>query len=391
MLLVLPVLAIPFITLAFWSMGGGKGLSADRIGITTAEGLNLQLPDSRLTDDKAMTKLGYYEKAAYDSAKREESVRNDPYFKMNVLRVDSNASYVAPDSNEEKVRRKLAALDKELNKKNAVIKEDELYSITGKQKDPAPDIDRLEQMMRMQQNPVSPDPEMNQLNGMLDKIMDIQHPERFNEQVKQNSSRHPETTYPVNLPPQRNNISLLVSETEWRSKLYTDTGFYSIQESPDAELNSPNAIEAVIHETRTLVNGSIVKLRLLTDIYINGTLLPKGNFVYGKASLNGERLNIEIASLLYKNSLYPVSLSVYDMDGMDGVFIPGAISRDVAKESADRAIQGLALNSLDPSIGAQAAGAGIETAKNLLTKKVKLVKVVVKAGYKVLLKDKKQR
>lgn len=86
-----------------------------------------------------------------------------------------------------------------------------------------------------------------------------------------------------------------------------------------------------------------------------------------------------------------MQLSVYDMDGMDGIYIPGAITRDVAKQSADRAIQGIGLTTLDPSLGAQAASAGIEAARDLISKKVKLVKVTVKAGYQVLLRDEKQK
>jgi len=42
-------------------------------------------------------------------------------------------------------------------------------------------------------------------------------------------------------------------------------------------------------------------------------------------------------------------------------------------------------------LGAQAASAGIETARDLISKKVKLVKVTVKAGYQVLLRDEKQK
>ncbi|MEI9808557.1 MAG: hypothetical protein WDO16_12190 [Bacteroidota bacterium] len=57
------------------------------------------------------------------------------------------------------------------------------------------------------------------------------------------------------------------------------------------------------------------------------------------------------------------------------------------KQSADQTIQSLELASLDPSLKVQAANAGIQTAKSLLTKRTKLVKVTVKAGYQVLLKD----
>jgi hypothetical protein len=79
------------------------------------------------------------------------------------------------------------------------------------------------------------------------------------------------------------------------------------------------------------------------------------------------------------------------MDGLSGIHIPGAITRDVAKQSADRSMQTIGLTSLDPSWQAQAAGAGIEAAKTLVSRKVKLIKVTVKAGYQVLLRDEKQK
>ncbi|MEO6730039.1 MAG: conjugative transposon protein TraM [Ferruginibacter sp.] len=88
------------------------------------------------------------------------------------------------------------------------------------------------------------------------------------------------------------------------------------------------------------------------------------------------------------NSLFPVKLEVFDMDGLPGIYIPGAISRDVAKQSTDNSLQLLELTSMDPSFKAQAAATGINAAKSLLSKKVKQVKVLVKAGYKVLLRDK---
>ncbi|MDI1305244.1 MAG: conjugative transposon protein TraM, partial [bacterium] len=119
--------------------------------------------------------------------------------------------------------------------------------------------------------------------------------------------------------------------------------------------------------------------------------IPENNFLFGTASLKGDRLIIKINSLRYGNSLFPVDLSVYDMDGLTGIYIPGAINRDVAKASAGRSMQTLGVANLDDFWGAQAAGVGIEAAKSLLSKKVKLIKVAVKAGYQVLLRDEKQK
>jgi conjugative transposon TraM protein len=166
-------------------------------------------------------------------------------------------------------------------------------------------------------------------------------------------------------------------------------GFYPVNVAD--EINETNAIGGVIHESQTLVNGSIVKLRLLDDIYVNGSRIPKDNFIHGIASLDGERLKIEINSIRFKQSLFPVNLVVYDVDGLAGVYIPGAITRDVAKQSADNSLQLMELSTMDPSLKAQATAAGISAAKNLFSRKVKLVKVMVKAGYNVLLKDGNQK
>ena len=119
-------------------------------------------------------------------------------------------------------------------------------------------------------------------------------------------------------------------------------------------------------------------------------IFPKDNFVFGTSSLNGERLEIEIHSIRYNNSLFPVNMEVYDMDGLPGIYIPGAITRDVAKQSADNGVQTMDMTSLDPTLKAQAATAGINAAKTLLSKKAKLVRVFVKAGYKILFKKKHQ-
>jgi conjugative transposon TraM protein len=167
-------------------------------------------------------------------------------------------------------------------------------------------------------------------------------------------------------------------------------GFYSLKEEQVASNSNSNAISAVVHETQVVVSGSAVKLRLTNEVIINGVLIPKDSFLFGTASLNGERLIIKINSIRFRNSLFPVDLSVYDLDGLAGIYIPGAITRDVARQSADRAVQDIGFSTFDPSLEVQAASAGVEVAKNLFSKKAKLVKVTVKAGYQVLLRDEKQ-
>lgn len=141
----------------------------------------------------------------------------------------------------------------------------------------------------------------------------------------------------------------------------------------------------MVDETQTLLSGATIKLRLTQDIVINGIVVPEGNLVYGRCSLSGERLQVDIQTIRYQNNLLPVNLSVYDMDGIEGIQVPGAISRDAAKQGMSQSLQSLDLYNMDPSFGAQAASAGMQTVRTLLGHKARLVKVTVRAGYPVLL------
>lgn len=423
-LMVLPVLVLPFITLMFWALGGGK--AEDGTAQTQArKGLNMALPDAYLKESKPLDKLSYYEKAASDSAKLRELMKKDPYYNHGAsLGTDDHPVTSSPerglgykgsgigrintspysgqaynDPNEAKVYEKLEQLNKALDQPAAIqgqMANDHLaHSPQSNAGVSGADIDRLEEMMHVMNQPGGEDPEMQQINGMLEKILDIQHPDRVQEKLRHLSESRKGQVFAVSVNSPNDLVSLLDNDpaTGYDSGVHVankSNGFYSLND-PTALSEAPNAIEAVVHETQTLVNGSTVKLRLINDVYINGILIPKDNFLFGTALLNGERLQVGINSIRFQNSLFPVGLSVYDLDGMSGIYVPGAITRDVAKQSAGRAVQSMDLNTFGTSVGAQAASAGIEAAKNLFGKKAKLIKVTVKAGYQVLLRDEKQQ
>jgi conjugative transposon TraM protein len=168
---------------------------------------------------------------------------------------------------------------------------------------------------------------------------------------------------------------------------YPINAFYGLDDDVVTDLSASNAIQAVVHETKTLVAGSTLKMRLLADVTVGGRLLKKDAFVYGTCAIQGERLLVTIKSLSVDNFLLPTALSVYDMDGLEGIYIPGAISRDAAKQAASQSVQDVDLFTMNSSVAAQAAVAGVEAAKGLFSKKAKLIKVTVKAGYKIFLKD----
>jgi conjugative transposon TraM protein len=228
------------------------------------------------------------------------------------------------------------------------------------------------------------DLEMKKLDHTLDKIIDIQHPDRVKDRIRQRSAQQKGVVYTISNHPREIGISLLDTT---KREVNPTAGFYSLDgQGRNAAMS--NAIEAIIPENTVLVNGAVLKLRLTSDIYVNGILIPKNNIVAGVVTLDNERLQAEISTIRYNNSLFPVKLEVFDMDGLAGIYIPGAITRDVARQSADNSLQTLELATLDPSLKAQAAAAGISTMKSLIGRKTKQVRVMVKAGYRVLLRDK---
>jgi conjugative transposon TraM protein len=229
----------------------------------------------------------------------------------------------------------------------------------------------------------------------LDKVLKIQHPEMVTPPKERSVS--PTISPAMEIPVKRDDGSLntlagappVAADTSKEPAPDIDDGFIAFDDNNGIEAGTDNTIRAVVDEDQTLVSGATIKLRLTEGARVNGVTLPKDNFVYGTATLNNERLLISIKSVICGNSIYPVNWQVFDLDGMAGVFIPGAISRDVSKESAAEGINSVGVTSLDASLGGQAANAGIQAAKNLFSKKIKLVRVSVKAGYEVLLKESK--
>lgn len=413
MLLVLPIVIFPFLTMLFWALGGGKG-SGTTIMSQDKRGFNIVLPNPEFKEDSALDKMSYYDQAALDSLELMEQIKKDPNYSStrfshdsllvsNELEKDSevfrkgktalNTSSFRGEK-EQEMYQKLEALQKVIAEPPKPLDRDQdmrEFEYKNSSAGESEEMKSLEQMMSVMNAPSEPDPELKQLGGMLENILDIQHPERVEERLRQTSKIQKGKVFAVNKKVDEEQITSLqgtdINQPGYKVKA---NSFYSLD---DTSLNDEvqNAIEAVIHETQSIVNGSVVKLRLMSDIFINGILIPKNSFIFGTAALKGERLEVKISTIKFKNSIFPVELSVYDMDGIDGIYIPGTINRDVAKASADRSMQSLSFEGLNDSWAAQAAGMGVEAAKTLLSKKVKLIKVVVKAGYQVLLYDEKEK
>lgn len=152
-----------------------------------------------------------------------------------------------------------------------------------------------------------------------------------------------------------------------------------------------NTIKACIHENQTITDGQAVRMRLLEPMRAGETVIPKNALVTGMGKIAGERLGISISSLEYKGLIIPVELTVIDSDGQEGIFIPGSMEVDAIKEIAANlgGNLGTTINLNQQSAGNQLLtdlGKGaIQGTSQYIAKKMRTVKVHLKAGYNLML------
>ena len=159
-----------------------------------------------------------------------------------------------------------------------------------------------------------------------------------------------------------------------------------------AHQNFKNTISACVATDQTIMDGQSVRLRTLEPMWIGNSLLPKNTTIVGSARLQGERLEISVENIEALGCIMEVDLSVYDSDGQEGINIPNSMESDALKEIGANmgSTVGSSIN-ISTDAGAQIVsdvGRGIlNGVSQYLTKKVRQVKVHLKAGYKVMLKS----
>lgn len=151
-----------------------------------------------------------------------------------------------------------------------------------------------------------------------------------------------------------------------------------------------NTIAAVVESNQSVTDGESVKLRTTEPMWVGSRLIPRNTVIVGSARVQGERLEIEISSIECEGSIYDVELQVYDSDGQEGINIPNSMESDALHEIGANmgSTMGSSIN-ISTNTGAQIAsdvGRGlINGVSQYLNKKLRTVKVHLKAGYRVML------
>ena len=167
-------------------------------------------------------------------------------------------------------------------------------------------------------------------------------------------------------------------------KVKTSSDYFNTLAENEPE---PRLIKAIIDEDIKAVDGSRVRLRLLDDVEIDGKVVAKGSYLYATMSgFGSQRVKGSIKSLLVEDELVKVNLSLYDTDGLEGLYVPNSSFRETAQDVASNAL-GSTMNINSGSTGntftqwgMQAIQNAYQRTSNALSKAIRKNKAKLKYG-----------
>ncbi|UOE48737.1 conjugative transposon protein TraM [Mucilaginibacter sp. SMC90] len=349
-LMVLPLLVLPFTTMAFWALGGGKSAKSSS-PVAEQKGIDMALPSAQFKEDKAKDKMGIYQSATRDSDQSADGISQSFVERMgfgsqnNIPKEKQAANPAKPytaDQQSAKIEARLSQLNRQLNQAQpAAI----APSYSPEHAEAVKNVEQIQKMVNSMHADNSPDPEIQQLSKLMEQLQTLQN------------SQRPETS------PGKSN------------PLKTDSATQPFR-----------AVPAIIDGKQKVADGGAVKLKLTDMLTVKNQVLPKGQELFGVCQITNQRLLLTIRNIRLDKQILPVNLIVFSLDGMPGIPAPEAEISGPAISAGDNAIQSMQFLSADQSIGAQAAAGGVNAAKSIFSKKARKIKVRLSDAYPVLLK-----
>lgn len=193
----------------------------------------------------------------------------------------------------------------------------------------------------------------------------------------------------------RNAISEESEPTEVVKKVKVSSDYFNTLAENEKEAN---LIKAIIDEDVKATDGTRIRLRLLDDVEIGELVVPKGSYLYATMSgFGSQRVKGNIKSMLIDDELVKINLSIYDTDGMEGLYVPSSSFRETTKDVASSAASGNMEMNNGTSTGnsmtqwaAQAMTNAYQKTSNAIGKAIKKNKVKLKYGTFVYLINSKE-
>ena len=150
-------------------------------------------------------------------------------------------------------------------------------------------------------------------------------------------------------------------------------------------------IKAVIDENNKGFLGSRIRFRLLEDIFVGNRKISKGSILYGQISgFSMQRVDLKIVSVFTKGEILPVNLSIYDLDGMKGLYVPQSLFRDMLREMGSNSVQGTQMDMGGEGFFTSLASKLFTSTSKSIANLIKTNKAKLKYNSYVFLIDEKQ-
>lgn len=211
------------------------------------------------------------------------------------------------------------------------------------------------------------------------------------------SVTHPRLEEVALYPSRRNIVSGLAvpmtqEELQSRYEKTKNFGFYSIDQEDGMSDFLRNAVKVEVDRTVVLKPGDYINLRLQDEVMLGQVRLPRGTRLTGVARLSGNRMKIIVSSIEYQDCILQTSLTAFDIDGQEGLYVPMTAETSAIREAAAAVAQapasgGINFNNADAKqqILTDVARSLIKGGAGYVTKKVSEIRITVKAGHKLYL------
>ncbi|ETK08226.1 conjugal transfer protein TraM [Tannerella sp. oral taxon BU063 isolate Cell 6/7/9] len=151
-----------------------------------------------------------------------------------------------------------------------------------------------------------------------------------------------------------------------------------------------NTLSVVVDRTTTIRQGDFLRLRLAEPARIEGMTLPPNTVLIAQSTIDGNRMKLHVTSVEHAGRILAVKLSAFDLDGQEGLSIPGSEEVSALKE-VGAGVGGTIgtsftfASSAKDQLIAEAARGVMQGASQLLQKKLRTIKVTVKSGHRLFL------
>ena len=380
-LLFLPLALVPFVVLIFYILGGGthpRGNEHEKPVTEKQSGANYSIPQAdrsieivdkleayqqEATARKTMS-VGYRRPIDHDSVTIEKDTLSDD----DLFSTDAGSAQLNRVSQQEllaHIQRQQQLAKEGLQKQGSSQKEGTGSTVNGP--------------VYKKEKPTVP-PIRKPGNGSFSGIKELEQVFDQNTALKrQNDSLR---------------FFLKTAQSQVKEQEVNKSMAFSLTRAPENGFNkapgtSPGQlIKAEVYETTTVLNGNRVKLRLLEDCLVHGLEVKANTFFYGICKINNERLMITVNHFPVKQSFLLTQLTIYDLDGHEGLYVPDNAARKVTKEVGSSANTSSLFGVTADPLTYAGVRAADQTARTFL-KRVRLKKVTLKKNTLVYLFNQK--